>query len=110
MADGYSAAEVAKKLVTCEIAVRYPLIHAVALLALAAPPADVTPKRRNLAALFFLAGLGMFCGILYAQAMAGLVGFNLVVPLGGVCFILGWLAIALAAIHTRGHASPPTGK
>jgi uncharacterized membrane protein YgdD (TMEM256/DUF423 family) len=97
VADGYSADVVLKKLNTCEIAVRYHLIHAVALLALAAPPAVFAPRRRGLAALLLLAGLGMFCGTLYAQAILGLVGYNWVVPLGGGCFILGWLTIALAA-------------
>lgn len=98
MKAGLSPEAVAKKLATCEIAVRYHLIHAVALLALSAAPANVAPLARGLAALFFLLGLGMFCGVLYAQSIAGLVGLNLIVPLGGLSFILGWVAIALAAL------------
>ena len=96
--SGLSPELVAKKLNTCEIAVRYHLIHAVALLALAAAPAQVAPRLRGLAAFFFLTGLGMFCGVLYAQAIVGLVGFNLVVPLGGLAFILGWVVIAGTAL------------
>ena len=91
---GLPAEQIAKKLNTCDIAVRYHLIHAVALLALAVAPADWARRRRNLAAICLLLGLAMFCGVLYAQAMAGLVGFNLVVPLGGLSFIIGWLTIA----------------
>lgn len=98
MKAGLSPEAVAKKLATCEIAVRYHLIHAVALLALSAAPANFAPLARGLAALFFLFGLGMFCGVLYAQSIAGLVGLNLIVPLGGLSFILGWVAIALAAL------------
>jgi uncharacterized membrane protein YgdD (TMEM256/DUF423 family) len=97
LADGLSADQVAKKLATCDVAVRYHLTHAVALLDLSAAPAAWSPKRRTLAAVLFLLGLGMFCGVLYAQAIGGLVGFNLVVPVGGLCFILGWLAVALLA-------------
>src|SRR5688572_22462901 len=95
--DGFSPEEVSKKLATCDVAVRYHLTHAVALLALSAAPNTWSPKRRGLAAVFFVLGLGMFCGTLYAQSILGLKGFNLVVPLGGLCFILGWLTVALSS-------------
>ncbi|MCC6511601.1 MAG: DUF423 domain-containing protein [Pirellulaceae bacterium] len=94
---GLSPEVVAKKLNTCDIAVRYHLLHAAALLALAAAPSNWAPKRRSLSAIFFLFGLGMFCGILYAQSMGTLVGLNLVVPFGGLSFILGWLCLATCA-------------
>ena len=100
--DGFTPEDVLKKLDTCDVAVRYHLTHAVALLALSAAPSGWAPKRRGLAAIFFLLGLGMFCGVLYAQSIGGLKGFNLVVPIGGLCFILGWLATALSA-WTRAH-------
>lgn len=101
---GLSPDQVAKKLSTADIAVRYHLIHAVALLALAAPAPMVAPKRRAAAAVFFLLGLAMFCGILYAQSIGDLKGFNLVVPLGGLSFIIGWLITAAAAIETSSSA------
>lgn len=94
---GLTAEVVAKKLDTCDIAVRYHLIHAVALLALSLASPACAPKMRTVAAVFFLLGLAMFCGVLYAQAIAGLVGFNLVVPLGGLSFIIGWLCVSLTA-------------
>ncbi len=96
-AEGLEPEIVAKRLNTCDIAVRYHLVHAVALLGLAAMPFDFAGRRRGLAALLFVIGLCLFCGILYAQAIAGLKGFNLVVPLGGLSFILGWLVIASLA-------------
>lgn len=105
LADGFSAEEVAKKLNTCDIAVRYHLIHAVALLALSSAPIHWSPMRRSLAALFFILGLGMFCGILYAQAIGGLIGLNWVVPIGGLCFIFGWLFVALAALTSQPNES-----
>lgn len=98
---GLSPEQVAKKLSTAEIAVRYHLIHAVALLALAAPAATVAPWGRAAAALFFVLGLVLFCGVLYAQSMAGLKGFNLIVPLGGLSFIIGWLLIAVSAALSK---------
>ncbi|MGN6133215.1 MAG: DUF423 domain-containing protein [Aureliella sp.] len=97
VSDGLSPDEVVKKLHTCEIAVRYHLVHAVALLALSAAPAGFAPKRRGLVAVLWLIGLALFCGILYAQAIARLQGLNHIVPIGGLSFILGWLSIAAIA-------------
>lgn len=93
--------QVASRISTAEIAVRYHLIHAVALLALSAAPSQVSPRSRGLAAFFFLVGLACFCGVLYAKAFSALQGFNLVVPLGGLSFIVGWLMIAFAGIVAR---------
>lgn len=41
------------------------------------------------------AGMGMFCGALYHQALTGDPGMSKVAPYGGVAMIVGWLAIAL---------------
>ena len=97
LADGMPVELIAKKLATCDIAVRYHLVHAVALLALAAAAPDWSPRRRSISAVAFLLGIAMFCGVLYAQSIGGLVGLNLVVPIGGLFFIVGWLLIALTA-------------
>ena len=99
VAEGLTAELVAKRLNSCDIAVRYHLVHAVALLALAAVPAGLAPRRINVAVGFFVLGLAFFCGILYCQAIAGLKGFNLVVPLGGLSFIVGWLTVASLAFQ-----------
>lgn len=98
IADGLEPEFVIKKLNTAEIAVRYHLVHAVALLCLAAAPVGFANRRRAVAAFFISLGLVMFCGVLYLQAIAGLKGLNLVVPLGGLSFIIGWLTIASIAI------------
>jgi uncharacterized membrane protein YgdD (TMEM256/DUF423 family) len=97
VASGLPPELVARRLNTCDIAVRYHLVHAVALLALAMAPAHWARWQRGLAVLLFLVGLGLFCGILYAQSIGGLKSFNLVVPFGGMSFIAGWLAIAMAS-------------
>ncbi len=91
---GLEPDQVAQKLETCDIAVRYHLIHAVALLGLAVAPLGFAMRRRALAAVMFVVGLLLFCGVLYLQAIAGLKGFNLIVPLGGLSFIIGWLVVA----------------
>lgn len=69
--------------------VLYHLIHALALLALAlygkASGADIRPG-----ALFFLLGILVFSGTLYALSLSGLKVLGAITPLGGVLFLLGW--------------------
>jgi uncharacterized membrane protein YgdD (TMEM256/DUF423 family) len=46
-----------------------------------------------------VAGLLLFCGSLYALALGAPRQAGLVTPLGGLSLILGWLALALAALR-----------
>lgn len=77
-----------------ELGSRYQLIHAVILAALGFGKA----QGRWLKASSLLFGLGtiLFSGSLYAMALASLPVVYLV-PAGGTCFILGWLALAGSA-------------
>jgi uncharacterized membrane protein YgdD (TMEM256/DUF423 family) len=43
--------------------------------------------------------LVLFCGSLDAVALGGPGGLVALAPWGGTAFILGWLAIAIAAVH-----------
>jgi uncharacterized membrane protein YgdD (TMEM256/DUF423 family) len=81
-------------------AVQYHFWHALALLgvALAFPHfADTTWLRA--AGWLFVGGLLLFCGSLYALALGAPRQTGLVTPVGGLCFILGWLAMAAAALR-----------
>lgn len=83
---------------TWNTAARYHLVHALALLGVAAHPGSP-----NLAGWLFVAGTVLFAGSLYT--MAGLVALGgpkigwlgAITPLGGLCFIAGWLVLAFAA-------------
>jgi uncharacterized membrane protein YgdD (TMEM256/DUF423 family) len=44
-----------------------------------------------------LAGTVLFSGSLYALALSGQAWLGAVTPLGGACFIAGWLALAVQA-------------
>lgn len=68
-----------------ETGVIYQLVHAVALLVLAA----VGRADRWLTALW-AAGVVIFSGTLYIYATTGFKGFALVTPLGGLAFLAGW--------------------
>ena len=75
---------------TFETGVRYHLIHAVALLALA-----LGGERRTIAlpATFFTIGVVLFSGSLYALALGAPTSAGIVTPFGGVSLLLGWLAL-----------------
>jgi uncharacterized membrane protein YgdD (TMEM256/DUF423 family) len=75
---------------TFETGVRYHLIHAVALLALA-----LGGEGRPIAvpAGLFTVGVILFSGSLYALALGAPTGVGIITPFGGVSLLLGWLAL-----------------
>jgi uncharacterized membrane protein YgdD (TMEM256/DUF423 family) len=81
-------------------AVQYHFWHALALfgVALAWPHFPDTSWLRA-AGWLFVAGLVLFCGSLYALALGAPRQTGLVTPIGGLCFILAWLATAVAALR-----------
>jgi uncharacterized membrane protein YgdD (TMEM256/DUF423 family) len=73
--------------------VLYHLLHAVALLAVAAL-ADRLRAPRATAALF-AGGIAVFSGSLYLLAVTGARTWGAVTPLGGLALMAGWLTILL---------------
>lgn len=67
-------------------AVLYHLVHAVALLALS----SVRTYNRTAWWLLF-AGIILFSGSLYLMALTNVRWLGAITPLGGVCFLSGWL-------------------
>jgi uncharacterized membrane protein YgdD (TMEM256/DUF423 family) len=84
-----------------ETGVRYQLIHALALLALAWAGTRWSSPVINMAGWLFLVGIFLFSGSLYALCLTGIRGFGAVTPFGGVAFIVGWLALAWGAWRGR---------
>lgn len=77
--------------------VRYHLIHALAMFAAAWAASRWPSSGTTAAGWFFLAGIILFSGSLYALALTGIRVFGAITPLGGVAFIIGWAALAWAA-------------
>lgn len=75
---------------TWETGAHYHLVHAAVLLVLAWR----APLPRAAFALF-AAGIVIFSGSLYALALTNLKALGAVTPVGGVCLLAGWLALAL---------------
>ena len=81
-----------------ELAARYQMIHALALIA-AAWAAERWPSGLATAAGWLLfVGVLIFCGTIYALAFGAPRVLGAVTPIGGLSLIVGWLLLALAAI------------
>ena len=81
-----------------QTAVQYHFYHSFALLAVGilAMSNPESVLLRTSGWLFFI-GLLVFCGSLYALSFSGVRWLGAITPLGGLCFIAGWAALAAAA-------------
>ncbi len=82
-----------------QTAVQYHFWHALALLAVAAAASQVDLVWARAAGWLFVAGSVIFSGSLYALALGAPRALGMVTPLGGVALILGWVALAVAALR-----------
>ena len=78
-----------------ETAVLYHLAHAVVLLVISGREPG-SPRAWAL----FAAGIFIFSGTLYLLAATNIRWLGAITPLGGVCLLLGWLALAWPARST----------
>lgn len=86
-------------LVIFETGVRYHLVHALALLAVAWA-ADRWPGRWvTISGWSFSIGILVFSGSLYLLSLTGARWLGAVTPIGGLAFLLGWIALAVAALR-----------
>jgi len=69
---------------TWETATLYHLIHGLALFVLATLPG------RPLGYYWFLAGIVIFSGSLYALALTDISKLGAITPIGGISFLVGW--------------------
>ncbi len=72
-----------------ETAAQYHLVHAAVLLALA-----LREPVARLSFLLFTAGIAIFSGSLYVLAVTNMKWLGAITPLGGLCLLGGWLALA----------------
>ena len=79
-----------------DTAARYHLVHAVAIAVVAAHPArPVWPTR------LFVARIMIFSGSLYLMALTDQRWLGAITPIGGLCLIAGWCALAAAPVPER---------
>ena len=96
-AHGLRSRVSAEALAAFETGARYHMYHALALLAVAWACARWPSAGTSAAGWLFVAGTLLFSGSLYLLAVTGVRALGAITPLGGLAFILGWLALAWAA-------------
>lgn len=74
----------------------YGFVHCLATFA-SAGVMQMGGARARFAPGFFLAGVALFSGSLYAMALGGPHMLGVVTPFGGLSFMAGWLVLAWAA-------------
>lgn len=84
----------AERLGSWQTGVEYHLLHSVALLALALYAAQ-SGRAVTLPAGLFTAGIVLFSGSIYGLVLTPWRWLGPLTPLGGLCFIAGWLSLLL---------------
>jgi len=82
-----------------ETGVRFHMYHALALLAVGWAASRSSGHAVQVAGWSFVAGIVVFSGSLYLLAVTGARGFGAITPVGGIAFLAGWTALALAALR-----------
>lgn len=87
-------------LVVFETGVRYQMYHALALLAVAYAVDRFPGGWAHASGWLFLVGIVVFSGSLYVMTLTGVRWLGAVTPIGGACFILGWILLAATALRS----------
>ncbi len=77
--------------------VLYQLIHSVVLLLLSLN----TIIKSKWPSIFFLLGIILFSFSLYIYSTSGIRFFAMITPIGGFCFLIGWLLLIYEAIKVK---------
>lgn len=89
----------ADRLELWELAARYQVYHALALLATAWASSRWPGGATTAAGWLFLAGTVIFCGTVYALSLGAPRWFGAITPIGGTTLLVGWLALGLGALR-----------
>ena len=85
---------------TFQTAVQYQLIHSLALLLLSLTIGWLGQSLSfNISAYAFMAGIILFSGSLYGFVLTEIRWLGPVTPLGGLCLIIGWLALLVGGFR-----------
>ncbi|CAM3953624.1 UPF0382 membrane protein [Pseudomonas reidholzensis] len=77
--------------------VTYQLVHALAIFGVALLAAHLPGRLIGWAGGLFAVGILLFSGSLYLLTLSGVGKLGMITPIGGLCFLAGWLCLGLAA-------------
>ena len=84
-----------------ELAVNYHFYHTFALIAAALAGHWLSSRLLDYAAYAFILGIALFSGSLYTYVLSGTKFLVMITPLGGMCFLVGWLLLAATVWQSR---------
>jgi len=79
----------------------YQLIHGVGLILIGILSKDFASQYINASAVFMSIGIILFCGSLYVLTLSGTKWLGIITPIGGLCFLIAWLTLALNFIINK---------
>ena len=88
-----------------DLATRYLMVHALALLLLGPLSSRLQPRCGVLAGWGFCAGVILFSGTLYAYSLTGVPGWVMLTPVGGTLLLAGWACLLWGCWPRRGRGS-----
>jgi uncharacterized membrane protein YgdD (TMEM256/DUF423 family) len=91
---GLTPEELSRRMGNAEVAIRYQMYHALALLTLGCLPANNAPRLAFAAGTLLCLGTLLFSGGLYVIVFAGTAIHWAIVPSGGLLLIVAWLVVA----------------
>jgi uncharacterized membrane protein YgdD (TMEM256/DUF423 family) len=97
-AHGLEGRVTPERLATFEIAVRYQMYHALALLAVAWATTRWPGTPTTAAGWLFVAGTVIFSGSLYVLVLTDTPWLGAITPIGGVALLAGWACLAWAVL------------
>jgi uncharacterized membrane protein YgdD (TMEM256/DUF423 family) len=105
-AHALKAILVPEQLLVFETGVRYQFYHSFALLITGISFLSFPAKQLKLASTFFIVGIVLFSGSLYAMTLlsisgSGLGPIGILTPIGGLFFILGWIMLFLGIFKKK---------
>jgi uncharacterized membrane protein YgdD (TMEM256/DUF423 family) len=81
-----------------EVAVRYQMYHALALIALVPVLGFFPSTWVAVAGWLFIVGVVIFSGSLYTLVFSNMRSWGIVTPIGGILLLLGWLSLFLGGL------------
>ena len=97
-AHGLKARVSPEMLAVFETGVRYQMYHALGLLAVGWAATRGPGAWIQASGWLFVAGIAIFSGSLYVMTFTGARWLGAITPIGGLAFILGWVALAVGAV------------
>ena len=83
-----------------ETGVRYHLVHGLGLLGVAWAASRWPSALISGAGWLFVLGIVLFSGSLYVLSVTGARWLGAITPVGGLCFTIGWLVLAIGAMRS----------